>query len=235
VSSSEPDTQNTAHRARQAWYTDVEAFSEAVESLRRFWDARTLRLLVNATEYEPPVQFELAADDPSVEEFRNSPDFTLLMWDVTDLLWLAMRNVPMEAITTLRANPERFGDTDLVEPEPPEVTAKKLELLSRALDLEHLRRRRWMKERAKTLLASRLDWDISVKHLDATGNVPDDEPMAYATLRIAGRAAGDESEDPGAARELVLTLDEEDVGYILDSLNRLDSALTKFKRSRDAE
>jgi hypothetical protein len=213
-------------------YADEESFRNAVNQLRDWRQGGFLRLLVEAARFAPLVQLELIGTPAGSEEFSSGWQFRGVMWDVTDALAAAVNGASPEEFVRTRTNPRRFAEDDSEpdnEVESEEIARRKFELIASAFDIIDLRRRRWLKSTSKDWLATGVDWEVSIKHVDDDTPSPDNEPVPFATIRLTaeppGHPAYGQSPPP---RDLVMTLDREDVDYLLDSLGRLREALASL-------
>jgi hypothetical protein len=93
--------------------------------------------------------------------------------------------------------------------------------------LDDLRLRAWLKDTSKNEVPRILDWDVSVKLDDARRPAPAGTRLPYATLRLATESPLDLYAD----HEVAVTLDEEDVAFILDLLLQLQVSLRAARES----
>jgi hypothetical protein len=86
--------------------------------------------------------------------------------------------------------------------------------------VQQLRERFWVKRTSKTSLLSTLEWELALKLSDDDYSSPADRPLPFATLRFETAPA--EPPTLGQTTDaLVMSVDQEDVEFLLAVLERL--------------
>lgn len=104
----------------------------------------------------------------------------------------------------------------------------KYALVAESLPLDELRRRVWVKRTAKTHLLLTADWELALKLEDDDVATPAGTPAPFALVRMQGTRLDDSEETP--SDEVLLTVDEEDVDFLLSTLGRLKTSLVQLRR-----
>jgi hypothetical protein len=115
-----------------------------------------------------------------------------------------------------------------------ETTQEKIRFIEGCFDMPSLQRRWWVKANAKNQLLFESGWDVSLKVLDEAQRPPGDEPVPAGLLALKGsRFSTPLSIFDSGNTELVLAVDREDIKAIMQTLRRLDEALTEAEQSDD--
>jgi hypothetical protein len=206
-----------------AVYVDLGLFERAVGAISELMAGQYLRLLIGSTLRR--FQFALREDEAGDVLGRFSIDVTDLravLVDLEDVLVAVTSGVGAEMFVAKRSDPDRFDDG---ETEDPGVAAAKYELATESFDVEHLRRRVWLKRTSKSEVPGRFDWEVATKMADAENALPDGDRVVMGKLRVASEPAEFRLPYIGAEQEITVTVDVEDVEYMIDSLNRLKEAM----------
>jgi hypothetical protein len=203
-------------------YLSEEEFRATVERLRDLRQAKKAWLLIGSG----GASFAVLGKEAD-ENLRERSG------EVAEALDAAMTNQPVDHFASRRASPiaRAFGVHE--EPEDPEIAGRKLRIVSETFPIRELVRRRWLKRTSKTDSPGVFEWDIGRKHREDTLPIPAGGPVPYALIRFASsRPSG---ELPGArAHELQVTLDLEDVDYLIGTLADLRTELAKLSESGES-
>lgn len=216
---------------------DEQHFERVASAVLELRSSEALRLLVE--EPGPPlagpfargVRFVVRGQDPRVEEYFSSEGFTYGefrqgLGDLADAITAVMTNIPLEGFVGARQDEQRnpHGET-----EPEERSRSKYELVEREFPVEELRQRYWLKRTTKNEVQQTVDWEISTKVQDDDTETPEGAPVPYAVVRFETGPSSQLAQlfTGRAPNALVLTMDSEDLGYILDSLGRLRDELQR--------
>lgn len=193
---------------------DDAAFTSATQAIRELQARNLARLLVGA---DNAVQIEIIEGDEAkqlLEERRLDPE--------------AVRGTGVHVASILTAILDNLSSEEYAKerggtgPEQ-EALSRQYSFVGEQFPLAPLRRRAWLKQTTKNQVARVFDWEVSVKLHDST--VADGDrghaPLPYGTIRLTTESAVDVLSD----RETAITVDEEDVGYLLDSLTRLQACM----------
>lgn len=103
------------------------------------------------------------------------------------------------------------------------ILTERYALVAEQFPLAPLRRRAWLKRTTKNQVARFFDWEVAVKTHDSTLSDPTEgfAPLAFGTIRLTTES----SVEVLADRETAITVDEEDVAYLLESLQRLQACM----------
>ncbi len=205
-------------------YVDPDLFMRGLDATRELLAAGTLRLLVGTAVRQ--FQFELTEEGS--EELLTKcglslDDLRRVFFDIEDVLLAATRNVDVDRFARVRSDPERWEDR---ETEEAAVAIRKFNAVHDVFDVQELVRRIWLKANAKTAVPKRIDWEVAQKLGDEDTRPPgeDGRPVVFGVLRIGSEPA-DFRNPFREGTEIVVTVDEEDVAYMRDALNRLHRAM----------
>jgi hypothetical protein len=210
-------------RGLNAVYVDLPLFQRGVRTILALIEARSLRLLVGGSVRR--FQFELHED--SAEEALSSHEISRLdlgrvFFDLEDVLVANTSGADREHFIRRRSDSKRFPDG---EAEDPSVAGAKFDLVSRSFDIDGLARRVWIKSSAKTNVSRRFDWEVLIKCADSQAERPVGGKMVTATLRVASEPPDLDVPIRLTHQEVVMTVDTEDIDYMIDSLKRLKEAI----------
>jgi hypothetical protein len=164
-----------------------------------------------------------AANMP-VRDFRNVAD------DVADVLSAAVSTASVERFISVRTSEDEDG-----EAENADLAQRKFELVSARFEIGDLKRRAWIKRRAKTDVLYDVEWDVSRKSHDSGSDAPEETPVTVGLIRLSSGppdnplaiAFGQGVTNP------TLTVDEGDVIALINSLQRLHAAMRLEEGSRE--
>ncbi len=100
---------------------------------------------------------------------------------------------------------------------------EKYRIAERTFDIPALKARVWLKRTAKDNLPVSIEWEVADKVQDEDVRRPSDRPVRFATVRFVGTPARYDLFQT-QTREMLLTVDREDVLVMLDILERLRDA-----------
>lgn len=215
-------------------YVDLELFEAGLEAIQDLLGTGAFRILVGSGLRPSPFQFELRREDGALKDvlanhglsFGNLSD---VIGDLDDCLNALVSGSSPEKFVAVRSDPRRWEDG---EHESPDVARRKLDLVVNTFDISSLKQRFWVKRTAKTPIPGRLDWEVLTKNADASGVLPGDSPIIVATIRLATEPGGSGPISlTDQLRQLNITVDSEDVGYMIDSLNRLQDSLIRAEEN----
>jgi hypothetical protein len=211
----------------ERFYVAEKLFRGGLSVLRQLQESNELRILMAV---RGSLQFEIREDRASVAQTLERADLTLVelrrvVLDVSDCLSAAIAGYSANEFASVRGNASRFEDGEI---EDPALATHKFQLATEQFDIEDLRRRAWIKETSPVRIARRLQWDVISKHATAAGLPPGNTPVRFGALRLVldsalGVARGQE--------EFVITVDREDIGFMMDSLQQLLRALEEESAS----
>ena len=166
---------------------------------------------------EAVAETTLASHQLTLGQFRD------VLGDLEDVLVAASEGVSEDRFVAVRTDPERWEDG---ETEPASQAAEKFRLVGEAFDLNALRQRLWLKATAKTPVPGRFEWEVVAKYADDSIDAPTERPARHALLRITSASPRLRLPlDPDA--EVLMTVDEEDLDYMIGSLKRLRQQLVE--------
>ena len=194
--------------------------------------SKALRLLVGAAGRR--LQFELTEPDAKDALARASltlSELRLVLFDLEDVLTAATTGVSADRFAAVRADPERWDDHEV---ESEDVSRWKLDLATQRFDIADLQRRVWLKSSSKNQLPIKFSWEVAVKHADDERPLPGGGPVVFGTIRLASEPPDSGYSSPErAGDEVVVTVDKEDVGYMIDALVRLQRAMESADRMQE--
>lgn len=222
------DQSSPAPQQGDTLYVGPDLFERGIQALVGLREAGKLRILARHSP-RSPFQWEFRERDELVGQTVQEFDITLaelrkVIDDLDDSLMAIVAGIKEDHFVQVRSDPNRWQDGEV---EDPDIARRKFQLTSSHFDVDDLRRRMWIKRTSKNDVPSSLTWEVVSKQVDHDDRAPAGNQAVYATLRL-------EAETPGAplaasvvggATEIVMTLDREDVGYMIDSLSRLKHAL----------
>jgi hypothetical protein len=210
----------------------ADQFESAAQAVLTLRAQGALRLLVEGP--GPPgfrhsVRFVVRKNDQRVQAFFQQAAleydaFRASLPDLAEVLTLMIGGQDVEAFVAFRTTDERSED----KREDPEVARGKYRFVEQAFPLDELKQRAWIKRTSKTELTKSVDWDISRKLVDDDTQPPGPVSVPYGTLRLeTGWIAASVIElmTGHAPNSVILTLDIDDLDYLLDSLTRMRGAL----------
>jgi hypothetical protein len=215
-------------RIEDPMYVGIEQFEAGMAAIADLLAVEALRLLVGSSLRPSPIQFELRREDDSRQEIlsRHGISYEELLGvfeDLDDCLNALLSGSSIERFSEVRSDPNRWEDG---EHESRDIAERKMRLVMETFDAQVLRQRLWIKQTAKTAIPGRLDWEVLAKKADAASRLPGGASIVFANLRLATEPS---STRPIALtdqlRQINITVDAEDVGYMIDSLTRLRRAL----------
>jgi hypothetical protein len=229
-------TSNQQQAIEDRMYVSPDRFEAGVDVIQDLAKSGALRILVGSGLRPSPFQFELRRDDVALKDVLagrglSYSDLTEFIEDLDDCLNALLGGSSPKRFAEVRSDPERWDDGEF---ESPEVATRKLELVAETFDLADLRKRFWIKRTAKSPIPGRLDWEVLTKNADAGAAAPGPTPVVLATIRL--------STEPGSAgpisltdqlRQVNITVDSEDVGYMIDSLTRLRETMLRTEEEQN--
>lgn len=208
-------------------YVAEDLFRRGLAVLTALRESNELRILLAV---RGTLQFEIREERTAVSETLAAANLTYdelegVVWDVSDCLNAAIVGVSEDGFVTARTDTKRFSDGEV---EDPEVARLKFRLATEIFDVDELRRRAWVKETSPVRIARRIQWDVLSKHATAVGLPPGNRAVRFGALRFVLDSAQGSLRDQA---EFVITVDKEDVGFMIDTLNQLVRALDKEESS----
>lgn len=211
-----------------------EATAEAVVALRA---EGAVRLLVQSPQplagaAAPMFRFVVRKNDERVAAYfsvqeRDYQQFRDSLPDLAEALTLITRPMNIDEFVDFREG-EQSGRIH----DAPEAARKKYEVVTHLFSIDELRRRLWIKRTTKNDLAKTIDWDVSTKLTDDDLQHPGGDPVPFGTLRLetGGTVPSFVEFMTGkGSNALVLTLDLEDLDYLIDSLARMRLSLAEVQ------
>lgn len=188
------------------------------DDLARLLVGRRGRILFTLTQ-GPQVDKRLEGASVGVEQLRD------VAADVADVLGAAISDVLPDEFAARRS--QSRADLPGVDPEDPDIARRKFALVASAYPLDDLRRRAWIKQTSLSDVPHAMEWEVVLKHADDTIPCPSEEPVKFATFRLVTESNGHELLP--AYTHSTVTLDEEDVANMIDTLVELQEKLTNLK------
>ena len=217
-----PDPPESDFSLSDQIYVPWDWFERGVAALKAMKEANAVRLLVGGARRR--LQFELKGRETEeiIEEHSLATwQLRRVLVDLEDILYAAAIDVSASDFARARSDPDRFVDH---ETEDLHTATRKYEAAIALFDPHDLGRRITLKEAAKTHIPSAFTWEVVRKQADDDESRTNEWPTVAAVLRIASEAPDSSGlMQPGS--EVVMTLDAEDVAYMIDSLRRLQEAL----------
>lgn len=213
-------------------YVPQAAFEAAVELVARFRETGTVRLFVGPTAFRPPLTFMVEEQDPDLrsalaERSLSLGEFANSFFDIIDVLSAQLVNVDEDGLVKARTSSSRWEDGEV---EDADVARAKYRLVADAFDIPDLQHRLWVKETSKNDLAAQVTWEVVAKEADEVRPLPEGATsVRYAVLKLRAEAPYGGGGFAGArrSRETTMTVDYEDVTYLIGSLTRLQDALRR--------
>lgn len=180
------------------------------------------------------VQIEFRTDDPGFDRtFRDADleDLQGVAVDVSDVLSAVVNDIRVDRFVAVRSSDDEQRQRRGWGPEDAEQARRKYEFVQSTFPVEDLRLRAWLKQTSKTHVPERLEWDVVTKHADDTLPPPSDPGgLAFAVVKFWGDIPYDFEMPPA---RLVLTMDSEDIGFMIDSLTRLRGEIEAVQRREE--
>jgi hypothetical protein len=199
-------------------YVTLEEFTATVQRLESLLEKGHTHLLVTAGTTRPPAYFDLLAGDPESAALLGGDDNRRALNDVTDAISAIVYGTDEERFVEVRSTKEHEDDDDV---EDEEIARAKYALVRTTFPVEAMSRRFAVKRSAKTRTLAYFDWEVVARLTEDDGDI-ETKGQTYALLRLTGEGRRfDENR-----RDLVLTLDREDVDALLSSLLRLQELMT---------
>ncbi len=151
------------------------------------------------------------------QEFRDT------LPDIAEALTFVARSQDMDSFIATRTDEDRGeGREDASD------ARQKYEKAVEIFPITELARRAWLKRTTKTEVTRTVDWEVSSKLADDDLERPGSGPVPFAILRLETGAPSPnffELMTGKGTNALVLTMDVDDVDYLIDSLTRMRTAL----------
>jgi hypothetical protein len=209
--------------SNETMYVELALFERGLQAIAALRERAALRVLIGGSVRR--FQFNVKDDQAHEVLERHGLDdesFRRVLVDLEDVLLPAVTGVDVEHFASRRADPNRFPDGEVEERETAEA---KYKLVEEVFDIQALARRVWAKSTSKNELPGRFDWEVSRRLADAELEGPDGEPALIATLRISAEPVDLTWPILPRATEITMTVDVEDVAFMIESLTRLEEAL----------
>jgi len=217
--------------------TDIRQFRKGLRALSELRRSGALRFIAGIPGVVP-TKIELLEGGEHGEHFRRKLDsvglkraeFDEVVAEVADVLEGILSGVDVDEWT--RNAVPAGSDIDAES-----RIRDKRDLVSKEFseDIRTLRDRTWIKATAKTEIVNSVSWDVSLKHGTDADDKPHESPVPYAILQITAMP----TVDFGSLKErtVTVTLDDEDIQYLLDTLERLYAAYGSMSKraKRDAD
>lgn len=204
----------------------VHDFEQAIRVIQRLVQVGAMRVLVSSSWNSPQVQFEVVDDHPAVQELRLDEGTREVLADrfkdVAGALAAAMENQTPETFAARRASAATSQN------EPPDESAEtKLRLVEQAFSgtLPTLRARFWIKRTSHVDTPGELRWETLTKLADSEPSQSKVPSLPYAVLTIAAGQSEPFLLTGRAQPRVTMTVDLEDVTYMIDRLSRLQRRL----------
>jgi hypothetical protein len=199
--------------------TDSDQFLRAVEALLDLRASGALRILVGAAWQINFVQFEVVRDHASVDQILSARTLTPEDLEepaeyIGELLSSALRNEDLEDLLASR---------EATEPQARERAQLVLDRFQD--DLHDLAPRFWIKATSKVQVPDRFEWEVASKLADDELAPPRKNPVAFATLRVLTESPEFSYYSGMQQRAVALTVDIEDLDFLIDSMKRCREAL----------
>jgi hypothetical protein len=212
----------------------LDQFQQAAEAVMALRSSHALRLLVQGHDpIGPPgagVRFVVRKDDDRVTAYFADASidyqaFREALPDIGETLTFVARSQSMDSFVAARTAESRADGG-----EDADIARQKYESIIQLFPIAELTKRFWLKRTTKTEVTKSVDWEVSSKLADDDLERPGSEPVPFATLRMETGGPSPnfiELMTGKGANALVLTLDVDDVDYLIDSLQRMRSALSQ--------
>jgi hypothetical protein len=199
---------------------DLETFERGLRTLVDLRENHALRILVGSPGVTT-TQLDLPDDHPA---FSSILDMHSISIDDLDRVGSAVASTLDEVLagSSIEDFVEQSSDD-----EDQGVLRRKYELIARSFDIDLLRRRMWLKQTAKTNIPAAIHWEIGLKYSTDSEYAAEESPLPMAVLQIATRP----SRELGFLQERVMsmTLDCEDIDYLIATLTRLRVAFSALE------
>jgi hypothetical protein len=171
------------------------------------------------------VQLELVDGRPDFDERLSqeglsTSDLESVGSDYAAVLTYLVNEYSLESFVRVRTDDARGG-----EAEPANVAERKYRALGETFDLVPLRRRAWLKRIAKSDVPVSLGWHVGTVRFDDDAGPPPDGPVPFGEIKLVSEPAEMSTWGPPERNVTALTVDAEDVDFLIDGLERLRDAL----------